>query len=84
MMMMDDDRGHCSSFGCHVADSSNMALVQLLVLVRDQRRGLSALTLNVDDERRLMLSFIVWLPHHCGRHGTWWGLIHTWHGRIVL
>ena len=33
--MMNDDLSHHSSFGCHITDSGNVALVQLLVLVRD-------------------------------------------------
>ena len=84
--MTNDDRGHCSSFSCHIADSGDVALTQLLVLVRDRKRGLSALTSDVDDERRLMSSFGVWLPRRCERRGTWWGLVHSvmWRGRIVL
>ena len=84
--MTNDHRGHRSSFSCHVADSGDVALTQLLVLVRDRKRGLSALTSDVNDQRRLMSSFGVWLPRRCGRRGSWWGLIHlvTWRGRIVL
>ena len=50
--MTNDDQGHRSSFSCHVTDSGDMALSQLLVLVRDRRRGLSALTSDVNDKRR--------------------------------
>ena len=74
---------HACSLSCTDADSGNVALVQLLVLVRDQRRGLSALTLDVDNECRLMLSFVVWLPRRCGRCGTCCGLVHMWHGCIL-
>ena len=85
-MMTNDDLGHHSSFSCHIADSSDVALTQLLVLVRDRRWGLSALTSDVDDKRRLMSSFSIWLPCHCQQHGTWWGLIHSvmWHGCIIV
>ena len=29
---------------------------------------------------------VVWLPCRCGRHGTWWTLVHpvTWPGHCVL
>ena len=34
----------------------------------------------------MMLSFVVWLPHRCGRCGTWWALVQlvTWCGGILL
>ena len=65
--MTNDDQGHRLSFRCHVVDSGDVALVQLLVLVRDQRRGLSALTSDVVIRRLVATSlWVTW--HLVGAH----------------
>ena len=60
--MMNDDQGHRLSFSCHVANSSDVALTQLLVSMRDRRRGLSALISDVVVQR--LVATLLWVTWH--------------------
>ena len=96
-MMTTNDKSSFIASGCHVAirDVAMYCRARLPAGAGDVVLGgpsciLGCVVLIVGGGRLVcvvaVIGDVLWLPRRCGRHGTWWVLVHpvTWPGRLVL